>query len=98
MQGGVDVKSALLVNGLLLNFPYNMKSADVSRSTGSSYLTVNIRGQDPFDGSKDPQVFLYSEDIKDDVELGAYTNQLFHLGPLCDLGHWRAIDGCCAYA
>lgn len=70
-----------------------MQSADVvCRSTGSSYLTVNIRRQDPFDGSKDPQVFLYSEHIKDNVELGAYTNQLFHLGPLCYLRHRRAID------
>lgn len=65
----------------------------VFRTMMSSYLTVDIRGQDAFDGSKYPQVFLYGKHIKDDVELGAYTNQLFHLGSLRDLRHRGAIDG-----
>lgn len=57
------------------------------------HLSVDVRGWDPFDGGKYPEVLLHGEHVKDDVELGADSHQLLHVRPVCDLGYGGAVDG-----
>lgn len=58
------------------------------------YLSICILWRNPFNGCKDPEMFLHGQHIKDDVELGANPHQLFHFQTCCNLCHRGAVDGC----